>query len=598
VFAPISAIFGLLFFASTLPNGVRVGELPERQDSVEIVAGYASGGLTDFESTSAADAFLRTVYAVGGTIQFLNELDRTAMRIVVPTWAAAPVFDEIPSLFKEVPSGEKGADPSSPAPLDFRGKVESEIRDALLGATFSEADYATGDAFVLSSTAPPKSSLDALAAIPKRGSPGKTQEQGARLVAERTLRFKSDLPSGAVIFAAPAPSVYYREWFLLLVLDRLIHRSVPLQLKTALSLNLRPYYYRIELPLAPGQFPEPAEENLLQELQRLQFTPAKANDLSAVRQEALTYLDSRDVREWFASQGISERRDEGVQWISAITADDLRAAVRDLLIMNRVVASWAPKPKETSVSVEPLASVSQSAPQPTPSGRGKGAESAKIEGRIVAFPTHTDPPMSTAVPDRLPSGVSLVSSTTNAVFVSGEALTRFDHEPTADDVKEFSKYRAERILVLAPASSLSRAREVWSNFKGNSSGPTGAPKGKVSTGDLPVLFVLKTILDLKLIDSGWWREAELRIDATDGAGLQIAAGEEKRAQILGWVKSIGMTSLSDKYFAWAREVAIHHFKTTMPDLQALTWERDPQGSVVDLSTISSGLLQDVARLYF
>jgi hypothetical protein len=598
VFAPISAILGLLFFASTLPNGIRVGDLPERQDSVEIVAGYASGGLTGFESTAAADAFLRTVYAAGGSIQFLNELDRTAMRIVIPAWAAVPVFDEIPSLFKDVPGGDKEATPGSATPLDFRGKVESEIRDALLGAAFSEADYATGDAFMLSSTAPPKSSVDALAAIPKRGSPGKSQEQGARLAAERTLRFKSDLPTGAVIFAAPAPSVYYKQWFLLLVLDRLIHRSVPLQLKTSLPLNVRAYYYRIELTLAAGQFPEPAEENLLQDLQRLQFTPANANDLSAARRDALAYLDSKDVREWFASQGISEHRDEGAQWINAVTADDLRAAVRDLLIMNHVVATWAPKPKETSVSVESLTSASPSAPQPSPSGSGKQAQSAQTEGRTVIFPAHTDAPTSTAVPDRLPSGVSLVSSTAYAVFVSAVALTRFDHEPTADDMNDFSKYRAERILVLVPTSSLAQAREVWSNFKGSNSGPTRVPKGKVSTGDLPALFVLKTILDLKLIDSGWWRDVELRIDATEGAELQIAAGEEKRAEILGWIKSIEMTSLSDEYFAWVREVAIHHFKTAMPDLQALTWERDPQGSVADLSSISSGLLQDAARLYF
>jgi hypothetical protein len=440
--------------------------------------------------------------------------------------------------------------------------------------------------------------VDALAAIPKRGSPGKLQEQGARLAAERTLRFRSDLPAGAVIFAAPAPPVYYKQWFLLLVLDRLIHRSVPLQLKTSLPLNVRAYYYRIELPVAAGQFPEPAEENLLQDLQRLQFSPANANDLSGARQDALAYLDSKDVREWFASQGISEHRDEGVQWIGAVTADDLRAAVRDLLIMNHVVASWAPKPKETSVSVQPLTSASSSASQPSPSGRGKEAQSGQIEGRVVVFPAHTDAPTSAAVPERLPSGLSLVSSTTYAVFVSGGALTRFDHEPTADDLKDFSKYRAERILVLAPTSSLARAREVWSSFNGSNSGPARGPKGKVSTGDLPALFVLKTIIDLKLIDSGWWRDAELRIDATEGAELQIAAGDEKRAQILGWIKSIGTTPLSDKYFAWAREVAIHHFDTAMPDLQALTWERDPQESVADLSSISSGLLQDVVRLYF
>ena len=54
MFAPISAIFALLFFASTLPNGIRLVELPAEGDSVEILAGYTSGGLTDLASTAAA----------------------------------------------------------------------------------------------------------------------------------------------------------------------------------------------------------------------------------------------------------------------------------------------------------------------------------------------------------------------------------------------------------------------------------------------------------------------------------------------------------------------------------------------------------------
>jgi hypothetical protein len=281
-----------------------------------------------------------------------------------------------------------------------------------------------------------------------------------------------------------------------------------------------------------------------------------------------------------------------------MTSDDIRGAVRDLLIMNRVIASWAPKPKETSVSVESLTpAVSSSSAQPSPTGRGLPAQRSG-EGRIVFFPSHTDAPTSTPLPERLPSGVSLVASNINAIFVAGGALTRLDHEPSADDLKEFSKYRAERILVLAPAASLARAREIWNNFKGSNSGPTGVPKGKVATGDLPGLFILKTMLDLDVIDAAWWRDVQLRIDATEGSSLQIMADDDKRSQIREWIKSIGTTAPSAQYFAWVREVAIHRFPLAMADLQALTWERDPQGSVLDLSTVGSGLLQDVARIYF
>ena len=53
----------------------------------------------------------------------------------------------------------------------------------------------------------------------------KTDDQISRLAAERTLHFKSDNAEGGVVFAAPLPGVYYKQWFLLTLLDRLIHRA-------------------------------------------------------------------------------------------------------------------------------------------------------------------------------------------------------------------------------------------------------------------------------------------------------------------------------------------------------------------------------------
>jgi hypothetical protein len=43
---------------------------------------------------------------------------------------------------------------------------------------------------------------------------------------------------------------------------------------------------------------------------------------------------------------------------------------------------------------------------------------------------------------------------------------------------------------------------------------------------------------------------------------------------------------------------MHRFESVRPDLQALTWERDPQGTVQDLETITAMHVQDVARIYF
>src|SRR5262249_34477460 len=233
---------------------------------------------------------------------------------------------------------------------------------------------------------------------------------------------------------------------------------VPLQLKTALPLTMRPYYYRIELPVPAGQFPEPAEENLLQELQRLQFTPVNVRDLTPARQEAGADLGSKAVREWVRRHDILVRREEGIEWIQSMSPEDMRLAARDLLMMNRVLASWSPRPKQTSVSSEPL----NSAPLPGSSGSpgqspARGPASPGNTSPGAAFPGPTDRPFPPAPPERLSSGVSLVVSNTNAVFISGGSLTRFNRDLTPDDLKGFQRYRADRILVLSTASSMDRA---------------------------------------------------------------------------------------------------------------------------------------------
>jgi len=92
--------------------------------------------------------------------------------------------------------------------------------------------------------------------------------------------------------------------------------------------------------------------------------------------------------------------------------------------------------------------------------------------------------------------------------------------------------------------------------------------------------------------------ASIRLDAGEGSDLQIRGTDEQRAQILDWIKSVAAAPPADSDFAWVREVAIHRFALISPDLQALMWERDPQGALQGLETISSKHIQDVARIYF
>jgi len=594
VFAPISAIFGLLFLASTLSNGIRLVELPAQENVVEIVAGYTSGELKDFLSTAAANTLLFDAYAAGGNIAIIHERDRIALRITAPKWSLPVLFDRLPALFREFPppgKGDKGADPSSP---DFVARIEEEIRNALLGPARPAVDYATGDAFILISEPAPGTLRDALGAIPKRGVVIPPDETVSRFPGERTLRFKSDLPVGGVIFASPIPSVYYKQWYSVLLLDRLIRRVVPLAPKTTLPLTARPNYYRLEVEVPSGQFPEAVEEKLLQELQRLQSSPASAQDLDGARLEAQAYLDSKVIREWFASHDILNRREEGMQWIQSMSADDMRVAARDLLIANRVIASYAPRPRLTVVTSEPLSAVSS--PTPSPSGRGMSRE-RQGEGRHTPFPDHDHAPVPMSLAERLSSGVSLAASAGNAVFISNGPMVRFDRELSSADLTAFQQYGANRILVLAPPASMDRARGLWSAFNG-AGAENPVARGKVTGGDLAALFILKTMIDLKLVQAGWWSEASIRLDAGEGSDLQIRGTDEQRAQILDWIKSVAAAPPADSDFAWVREVAIHRFALISPDLQALMWERDPQGALQGLETISSKHIQDVGRIYF
>src|SRR5262245_29756760 len=279
-----------------------------------------------------------------------------------------------------------------------------------------------------------------------------------------------------------------------------------------------------------------------------------------------------------------------------MTADDLRVAARDLLLANRVVASWSPKAKQTSVEVEDLRKVDQAA-KPAPAA----SLAPVLQGETLlpsAFPQHSDPSLTVGPPEKLPSGVSLVASNINGVFISGGSLTKYNEELSTEILRTFQTYKPDRILVLAPSQSLDSARRLWSNFRGNSSGSTAVAKGNVSSGDLGALVILKTLVDRKVIQAGWWNDVEVKISASEGSMLAISADADRRARIVEWIKQLGMEKPTDEDVAWAREVAIHRFGRLQADLQALVWERDPQGSLQNLETISAGHVSDVARIYF
>ena len=395
MFLALSVILTAWLAGQSAPSGgITVAEIPGDGSVYEAQAGYRTGLRSEIDGRSglafASAAYLAltpsgrkltlAVYGAGGNISFFTELDRTGLRLKTPAWAKPVVDSALADFFKEAPS------PGTPELLhallasrelaetreaDFRSQVEDQIKLSLLGAApyhhpstgwsadlaeYSGADieaffrkyFGTDRAFLLTTSAPP-----ALANLAPRTSTG-PERNASRPVppAQRLLRFPEQESGGAVVFAAPVASVFYRGWYAVLMLDQVIKVNTPGYSFSTLVPALNPYYYRFEAPVSFGQSADAVEQAMMQELERLQFVPVNDTVMNRARAGALQMIESTAIRNWFTSLGIEDRRQEGISWIGEFTADDLRIAARELLLANRAVALWSPKPKQVRVETE------------------------------------------------------------------------------------------------------------------------------------------------------------------------------------------------------------------------------------------------------
>jgi hypothetical protein len=657
VLARLCILFSIIAATDlTLDNGIRISPQAGNGQSFTMLLGYRSGirnethsftGMTAvvsryLQSTTAARSLALAAYGAGGSVDFIDELDRTAIRVSVPTWAAPMVLNPVAAFLADTP--ERSRDlveraratalaNASEGPMDFRANVENEIRIGLLGfhpythpisgwktdleqvstddvITFFNENYGTDRAFMLISSELPENMRKALAAVKVRKSRRLPAFTGRVPNAERSIHFAPDGPIGSAIFAAPVPGVFYRSWYATLVLDRIVRRTFRQKPVTSLPLTVDPYYWSVEVPVAAGQAADAVEENLVQDIDRLQFSRTRPEDLQIARQEATSYLESSFVQEWFASEDLEARRLEGLQWVASLTADDIRATVRDIIAANRLAASWSGKPKQNTVQVESL-----SAAPPANNTKTELQLPPLNPVPVAAFPPHPHPAKLSSTPERLSSGVWLANSTISGVFLSGAepsglpdgdrrfgpngALWVFGGPPDANTVRAFQKYRADRLLVLAGPGTADAARTLWNSFKSNDRDATViAPQGNVSNIDLPALVVLKSMLDRKLIEAGWWNDANVHIYSTAGAALHLEAPDSIRTQMTQWIKSIAAAPMLDADFNWAREAAINHINDVLPDVQILLWQRVHDYILPDLETITPSHVQDVAKLYF
>jgi hypothetical protein len=640
VLARLSLVLIIFLSAdSTLPNGMRVYDLTSvagSTKSFEVTAGYRTGGLQGIagarglsevvaaflKSTPSVRAIEIAAYSAGGTVEYFSDLDRTGIRLKMPIWARSMVESSIAEFLSETPQKnpelmDRALDEVRsriPQDSDVRAGVETQFRTALLGS-YAQIDFArvsrenvneffakyygTNRAFLVTNSAP----LESLLSVGPRISEDPQPKAEGSLGNEKRgpqSPVSSDLDEGAVLLGMPTPSIYYRGWYALLMLDHLIHETMPSKARTELLPSLEPYFYKMEVAVPSGQLSENVEAALRADLDQMQYVRASNEQLEAARRSTIQFLNSERIQEWFVSLGVSARRLEGLEWVRTFSADDMRAAARDLVRSNPVVASWSPKVRVLKLEAEYLSDIAARRAKSSTESAPRLVALSPV--KVVPFPPHVDAAFTEKKPERLESGVSIVESTSYAVFVgpgSANSLTFYAQEPVSILLQtSYGGYRPGRILVMAPPESLQRLKQQWSQFKGNPNDETAmVVDGKIPGPHLPALFILKMLLERRLIEAGLWNDVQLEIRASEGSTLTIHATETDRARVRGWIEDIASRPIPEEELEWAREAAIHHLEDFLPDLQSLTWEWTPESTIFDFHFVPAALIKDAARMY-
>jgi len=624
---------------STLPNGIRVYELSDNGNpgnSFELIAGYRTGGIKEINGSSGLTevvaAFLKSTasvraieiaaYGAGGNVEFFSDLDRISIRLKMPNWARPMVENSIAEFLSETPQKNpelvdraiEEVRSRSSSGSEVRSEVEKQFRIALMGpeaqsdlskvtretvVEFFEKYYGSNRAFAVMNSAP----LETLQLVDRRMSEDplpKTERTSGITMPVQLPRRPTDLDEGAVILGVPTSSIYYRSWYAFLMLDFLIQETVASKPKSEFHPSLEPYFYRMEVAVPSGQLSETVEATLRADLNQMQYVRATNEQLESARKRAVQYLESEFVQRWFISLGVPGRRLEGIDWVRSFSADDMRAAARDLVESNPVVASWSPRVRALRLETEYLSDIAARLANSASEVAPKLAALNAV--KITPFPPHTDATFSGQGPVQLDSGVSIVASRSYAVFVapnSPNSLAFYDQEPSSDFLQtSYGTYRSSRILVMAPPEAVDRLKQQWSRFKGNTNDQTPlAIEGKIPGPHLPSLLVLKMLLDRRLIEAGMWNDAHLEIQAAEGSTLTIRGSEYSRRRVLGWIEEIATRPIPEADVEWAREAAIHHLAEFLPDLQSLIWQWTPDGIILDFHFIPTALIKDVARIY-
>ena len=422
--------------------------------------------------------------------------------------------DQLAALFKEIPAAQAG---NSVRNEDFNRKSKAKFAMPL-----SVPDLRRQNMPRIRLSFFPCSDTRRAAQQP-RGDPGassKTNSEVALQLPAENASFQAG-SGGRRRRVCAAPAIY-KEWYSILLLDRLIHRIVPLRISSDLQLAAHPTTTVSRFLCLPGSSRADRRYSAAGTTATAVYVPKRTR---WSRQKATRERISRAKRRWSGSPAVEFRRDERRNQVDqAMTADDLRVAARDLLLANRVLATWSPKPRQTAVEVEDLR---KSDPAVKPPAASPPAILAGEALPPPAFPQHSDPSPNLGTPEKLASGVStdhidLVVTRALDAGATGVKLTG------AEVLRTFQTYRPDRILVFAP-----RNRWIMSGGCGVLSEVTATETqvlpGKCLFGRFAGAGDLKTLVDRKVIQAGWWNDVEVKISASEGSMLTISGDADKRA---------------------------------------------------------------------
>ena len=644
-----------------LGNGLRVIYLPlvntppgGGDGRTEIVFGYTAGarnergyprGVAQLVEAYLANAVTArsvalTAHLAGGSFRFLQEPDLVGMRVAVPSSRVAIVLDQIATYFDEARLDLEVLEYARSlilehavgTPSDARARFGPEVDRTLLGdhpyvwakpadhdeidrlqvndlRQYFEDNFGTDRAYVILPETIPEAALRTLSAVEPRvsiTSPGSAPVLAAE---EIVLEFPSQ-SQGGVILATSVPSVHFEAWFHSLVIGRFLRQVVGPESGFELGYSVDSSMHRIEIPVEIPLFSEDVRDSVLNTIRQLPFQIPDDERLQAAVEDVLGFLGQRPVLEWFAAQGLWDSLREGWNAIRNLTPDGFRSAARDFDSARRVVATWAPLIEQPQVTVENLSEyLPLSVEVPPEIRRAPGPvpvppfdEIAVREGPLIRV-------------DRLRSGVTLAEDSMHAIFIAGRfdsilpggaalrgtngALWSFPNAPALEVWDQLSEVRPDRILFFSPASELNSARVRFRDWtSGRLDSTPSLSVGPVSTGDLPSLVVLKTWLDAKVIEAGWWGQVGLDIVGTEGSRLLIEADPGREEQIRAWISDVAAEGLSDDEFLRVRSAAGGYFNSIRRELQILLWQRDPRGMIRPPSSVTQSRLRDVARIYF